>query len=370
MEFQDLIQDILKENFKSSWTLIKKESYLIRYLIIKTKAANRDSKSRGSFANLYALLVLIEDFVNKGYDKRIKDYDNYEGAMFSELLSRMRKLPFGEKLQNHSLNNRLNDEFRGFFPDIEEIPIIRNLKTKKYKINTDLLVVKEGEKKHVLAQAIIDIILNYTAVRQENFKSFTDYCDDLAKKYQNSKDEKEIKAFIAKQLKPNVDARIFEIVSYSILKVKYAEECIYWGFTKATIQKENLLLYKTGRTNANDGGIDFVMKPLGRFFQVTETLDFKKYFLDLDKIQKFPMVFVIKTLLSEVEIKTKIASDAKKIYKYDNVIQDYLGCFEEIINIQKLLDILDDISVSKKLDLVLEEIKLQTKVEFNLMTIE
>lgn len=31
---------------------------------------------------------------------------------------------------------------------------------------------------------------------------------------------------------------------------------------------------KTGRTNANDGGIDFVTKPLGRFFQVTETLDF------------------------------------------------------------------------------------------------
>ena len=46
-------------------------------------------------------------------------------------------------------------------------------------------------------------------------------------------------------------------------------------------------LYKTGRTNANDGGIDFVMKPLGRFFQVTETLDFKKYFLDIDKIETF-----------------------------------------------------------------------------------
>jgi hypothetical protein len=58
----------------------------------------------------------------------------------------------------------------------------------------------------------------------------------------------------------------------------------------------NLKLYKTGRTNANDGGIDFVMKPLGRFFQVTETLDFKKYFLDIDKIQKYPVTFVIKSV--------------------------------------------------------------------------
>ena len=51
------------------------------------------------------------------------------------------------------------------------------------------------------------------------------------------------------------------------------------------------MLYKTGRTNANDGGIDFVMRPLGRFFQVTETVDVNKYFLDIDKIQRFPLTF-------------------------------------------------------------------------------
>jgi len=46
------------------------------------------------------------------------------------------------------------------------------------------------------------------------------------------------------------------------------------------VKEDFLILYKTGRTNANDVGIDFVMKPLGRFFQVTETLDVRKYFLD------------------------------------------------------------------------------------------
>lgn len=43
-------------------------------------------------------------------------------------------------------------------------------------------------------------------------------------------------------------------------------------------------MYKTGRTNANDGGIDFVMRPVGRFFQVTEVNNYDKYLLDIDKV--------------------------------------------------------------------------------------
>jgi hypothetical protein len=37
------------------------------------------------------------------------------------------------------------------------------------------------------------------------------------------------------------------------------------------------------------------MRPLGRFFQVTETIDARKYFLDIDKIQRFPLTFVVKS---------------------------------------------------------------------------
>lgn len=96
-------------------------------------------------------------------------------------------------------------------------------------------------------------------------------------------------------LAPNVDARLFEIVSYSILKYYYKEQTIIWGYSRENLNEEALKLYKTGRTNANDGGIDFVMKPLGRFFQVTETLDFKKYFLDIEKIEKYPITFVVKS---------------------------------------------------------------------------
>ena len=89
-----------------------------------------------------------------------------------------------------------------------------------------------------------------------------------------------------------MDARVFEIVSYAILKEHYGAQSVFWGWELESIHEEGLVLYKTGRTNANDGGIDFVMRPLGRFFQVTETVDVRKYFLDIDKVQRFPLTFV------------------------------------------------------------------------------
>jgi len=112
----------------------------------------------------------------------------------------------------------------------------------------------------------------------------------------------------------------YEIVSYCILKYYYDDINIYWGYSEYKLKKENLKLYKTGRTNANDGGIDYVMKPLGRFFQVTETLDFKKYFLDIDKVQKFPITFVIKTDMPKREICKKIKENAKSTYGIDAVV--------------------------------------------------
>ena len=60
---------------------------------------------------------------------------------------------------------------------------------------------------------------------------------------------------------------------------------------KVLVQKrKTFTLYKTGRTNANDGGIDFVLKPLGKFLQVTETLDFKKYFRFLINLIEFRLL--------------------------------------------------------------------------------
>ena len=104
-----------------------------------------------------------------------------------------------------------------------------------------------------------------------------------------------MESFIKDLFAINVDARLFEIASFSVLKYYYHDKKIFWGFSISSLKEETLQLYKTGRVCANDGGIDFVMRPLGYFFQVTETLDIKKYFLDIEKIEHYPLRFVVKT---------------------------------------------------------------------------
>jgi len=132
-----------------------------------------------------------------------------------------------------------------------------------------------------------------------------------------------------------------------------------------SLKEEYLVLYKTGRTNANDGGIDFVMKPLGRFFQVTETLDFKKYFLDIHKLEKYPITFVIKSVEANELLFKKIEEDALKIYTVKAVVAKYMGCIEEIINIPTLSNRFKEAVNQGYLNNILNEIISQSKVEFN-----
>ena len=136
------------------------------------------------------------------------------------------------------------------------------------------------------------------------------------------------------------------------------------------LNKESLQLFKTGRTNANDGGIDFVMRPLGRFFQVTETLDFKKYFLDIDKIQKFPITFVIKSDELVDDLLTKIKDNASKIYLVTAIVDKYMNCIEELINIPILNQYFSKSIKLGYLKNILDEIIMQSKVEFNYTDID
>src|SRR3990172_2236609 len=137
-EFTKMIKGILDKNFPKLSETIFSKSELIQYLNIKTKSANKGSKSRGSFANLYAIYVLVEDYIKKGFHKS-GDYKDYEGAVFSTLFTRQRELPFGQKLQNHALNHRMNEEFKKFFPSCEYIPILRDPRTNRYWFNQNLL---------------------------------------------------------------------------------------------------------------------------------------------------------------------------------------------------------------------------------------
>lgn len=356
------IRDVLNRNFNSNAIEIFEKSQLIQYINEKTRSAGRGSKARSSFANLYAIYVIIEDYIANGFDEK-DDYSKYEGASFHKLLARQRELPFGSKLQNHALNNRMNSEFEKYFPNSDYKPILRDQATNRYWINEHLLKVKIGNSTINISKSIIEIIDEYVTVKQDAFQRFVASCEVLQDI--GSSESTKVEEFITGLLAPNVDARLFEIVSYSILKYYYHDQTIIWGYEIDKLNTENLRLYKTGRTNANDGGIDFVMKPLGKFFQVTETLDFKKYFLDIDKIQKYPITFVIKSDEDVENLRKKIQENANKTYSVGAIVDKYMTCIEEIINIPILNTRFKEAVEKGYLNLILNEIVLQSKVEFN-----
>lgn len=362
-EFTSIILSILEKYFPKRSKDILEKSSLLQYLNIKTRSANKGSKSRGSFANHYALYVLVEDYIKNGFHEKTA-YSKYAGAVFSDLYTRQRELPFGAKLQNHALNHRLNEEFKKYFPSIELLPIIRDAATNRYWVNEKLLKIKLADQQIInLAKPIIDIIDAYVVTKRGSFEAFIADCKKI-KNIPKEKNEEAVK-FILDLIRPNVDARIFEIVTYSILKESYSEQQIFWGFDQDNLNEEKLKLFKTGRTNANDGGIDFVMKPLGRFFQVTETLDVKKYFLDIDKVERFPITFVVKSEDSVENIMKTIKAQAEKLFDIESVVTRYMGCIEEIINIPSLTKHLDLVISKGKLSLVIDEILRQSLVEFN-----
>ena len=368
--FTSTIIDVLQEHFGEYAEDIFQASPILGYLNNKTKAANRGSKARGAFANHYALYVVVEDYIKNGFanGKASAPYLKYQGARFSDLFKRQRELPFGEKLQNHALNSRLNDEFKKFYPTVGKQPIVRDVATQRYWIHEDLLQVlvrhKDGTD-HIynIAPAIIDIVDTYVATKRAAFEGFLETCRQIAEL--GKKEPQQATTFVVQQLQPNVDARVFEIVSYAVLKTRFSQETVWIGKTQDSVTEEYLMLYKTGRTNANDGGIDFVMKPLGRFFQVTETIDVKKYFLDIDKVQRFPITFVVKSTDSEEQIRAAIRAQAVALYKIEAVVDSYMKAVEEIINVTDLVKAFDEVVKTGQLQAVMDEIIVQSKVEFN-----
>lgn len=363
-DFTPIIRHILNEHFGTYAKDVLQRSELLQYLNLKTVSASRGSKARGSFANIYAIYVLVEDYINRGFSVS-GDYHDADGARFTDLLHRQRQLPFGGKLQNHALNHRMNKEFEASFPISEYVPILRDVQTNEYWINENLLLISLNRQTFNIAETIIAIINAYTVAKQSAFHAFIADCEQMQTiSVQNSDD---VRDFLYTLLRSDVDARIFEIVSFAILKLYYGDISIFWGWSCDEIEEERLVLYKTGRTNANDGGIDFVMQPLGRFFQVTETLDVTKYFLDIDKIQKYPVTFVIKTELDVEEIQQKLRKQATAQYPIKRIVDTYMNSIEEIINIPTLLNRLNSVLQQGKLADVMDEIMTYSKVEFDIL---
>jgi hypothetical protein len=272
-----------------------------------------------------------------------------QGSRFTDLMARMKGLPFGSKLQNHPLDNRLNDEVRRKYnlPD-NLLPVQpANIGTAKArKISIDFLSHGNIQPLNA-ANFIVDVIRTYVEIIEQNQNSYLD-------EVENSNGAAEIASVIRSSFEYEADARLFEIVSHALLYLHYKQQVVYFGYSSQQIQPTPLILHKTGRTNANDGGIDFVLQPLGKFYQVTETLDFKKYFLDFDKMNRFPLSFVIKTGLLPEAVKEKIHSDASRTINAE-VLQRYMGLFDEIITLNELDNILVSVLQSPQLIQELKE---------------
>jgi hypothetical protein len=361
-EFTNEIINQIEQDLNVNGEELIKFSPLLGYINLKTRSANRGSKSRGSFANLYAIYVILEDYIKIVFEEN-KNYSEHQGAIFSELFKRQRELPFGAKLQNHALNHRLNEEYHKYFPTTNEQVILRDIPSSRYWINMNLIVIKYNNKEYDLSRTIIKIIERYINVKRNAFETFINTCEELQK--MDNQDKEKIFHFIMNLLDLNVDARLFEIASYSILKYFYHDKKIFWGYSPDELKEENLKLYKTGRTNANDGGIDFVMRPLGYFFQVTETLDIKKYFLDIDKLEHYPIRFVIKTNEERNMIYEHLRQGAYEQYGIEKIVNRYMESIEDVVNIPQLITCLNEVEKSGYLNNILNEILIQSKVEFN-----
>jgi hypothetical protein len=302
---------------------IPRQTIVYQYLIKDTKASDRGSKSRRSLATLYALYVLCNTWNN----------NQREGTSFTALMEEMRQLPFGSKLQNHALDNRLNDKIRRGFGASDLLLPVQPMPGKKRKISPEFLT-QHGMNADSAALFITRAIDLYVAEITENQNAFLTEIEGAAS-------ASEILEFVEKSWHPNADARLFEVVSYSVLKLYYARLTV-----KINDEVKPYELFKTGRTNANDGGIDFVLRPEGRFFQVTEVLDFKKYFLDFDKTNKFPISFVIKTLKTPDDAFNTIRNKALKSME-EAVADSYMALFEEIITVPTLQGIVSTVAKSE-----------------------
>lgn len=350
---KDFIQDILKSEYGNEYQSFFDNSALIKYLDSKMGAIYGNSKSRRSLANIYAIYSILHFYVEDYYENKEK-YKKFTGYQYTKLFAFCRTLYGGSKLQNHAFNSRVNGEFKNKFAE-QDLIIIDN---GKYALHIGFLYVNNKD----ISKIAIKIIEKYIELLQQKDNSILVDLEEL-KKLQKI-EEKEEK--IVSMLSENAEARIFEIISFAILKNHYKGIKIYWGYELEKLKEEYLTLYKTGRTNANDGGIDFVMKPLGRFFQVTEVVEnYDKYLLDIDKVMHFPITFVVKTKKSQKDLYSELEEYIENYSCGMEILKNrYKNAIEEIITINELKKWVKDLS-GDTINEVIDDIELYYKLEMN-----
>lgn len=334
---EDYIKDILIKDFsEDKWKDFYAKSDLIRYLNYKSGAIHGNCKTRRSLANWYAIYSILYFYDLKGFTNQREKYQKFQGFKYSELFDFQHTLLGGSRLQNHALNNRVNTEMVDRITGNNGKQLIIN-NNGKYLIHPDYLYINGID----ITPTALKIIKKYMSILYTKDHSFASNLKQML----NDKDLKKQLIDLKQLLNSDAEARIFEIISYCILATHYRGEHIFIGFSKESIKEEALKLYKTGRTNANDGGIDFVMRPLGRFFQVTEVGNYDKYFLDIDKINRYPLTFVVKTEKPAKEIKQELLDyGTEKSGGMALLESRYHKAVEDVITINELVKWIDDMS--------------------------
>lgn len=351
---EQFVNDILNNQHGNQSQMIYDGSYLIQYLDKKMKAVHGNSKTRRSLANIYAIYSIIYFYVDD-YQNDKEAYKQFQGYDYMRLFNFYRSLYGGSKLQNHALNSRVNGEFHNKFSDAKDLIIINN---GKYALHIDYLYV--GEKDVGLSAK--KIIEKYIELLMEKDHALLKVLAELSTVTDYTNKKRQLTGLITE----DAEARIFEIMSYAILKNHYKNHTIFFGYTRETIKEQYLELYKTGRTNANDGGIDFVMRPVGRFFQVTEVNTYDKYLLDIDKVMHFPISFVIKTnstmeqVLQDLNQYVEVQSGGMQIIK-----ARYSEAIEEIITINELKQWIIELN-DTDIDGIIRDIDIYYKLEMNM----
>jgi len=360
---KDFIKDILFQYFPNDYLYIYENSPLIKYLDSKMGAVYGNSKTRRNLGNIYAIYSILF-YYNQNFFNNPEEYRNFEGYEFTLLFNFCRSLYGGNKLQNHALNSRVNGEFKNKIVKENDNDLII-INSGNYLLHIDYLYVNDtiNNLSYDISRVAIEIIQKYIELLKEKDSQLIKKLEELMSI--GIYPFKRIK--ISELLTENAEARIFEIISYAILKNHYKNTKIYIGYSPDQLEEQYLTLYKTGRTNANDGGIDFVMRPLGRFFQVTEVNDYGKYLLDIDKVLYFPITFVIKTEKPRFVIQSEINNYINFRSSGMKVIQKrYIQAIEEIITINELKDWLNNLD-NEAIDQLIKDIDFYYKLELNIL---
>lgn len=354
---EDFIKDILVQEFGKEYAVIFDNSCLLQYLDVKMKAVHGDSKARRSLANIYAIYSILYFYADEFVGKR-KAYCQFAGYDFTKLFNFCRSMYGGSKLQNHAFNNRLNFEFKRRLPAAKNDLMITE--HGKYLLHVDYLYVGDRDISQV-AKKIIERYIELLMTKDNALAS-------VLQKIKGLSDYGEKRSELLGLLNEDAEARVFEIISFAILKNHFSGIKVYFGYEKDAIREERLRLYKTGRTNANDGGIDFVMRPVGRFFQVTEVDNYDKYLLDIDKVMHFPVTFVIKTAQKKEEVRQAMTAYIEERAHGMAVIKNrYEQAVEEVVTINELRSWTASLSDSD-VDGIIRDIDLYYRIEMNLST--